>query len=69
MELIIISIFSALIVFITVYSIIKVLNIAYKRKEISVRKFRILVSSSIIISLLVVSILIFSYQKLFDAIL
>ena len=69
MELILISIFSAIIIFITVYSMIKALNIAYKREEISLRKCRLLVTSSIIIGLLVSSILPFVYQKIIDAIL
>ena len=69
MELILISIFSAIIIFQTVYFMIKALNIAYKRKEISLRKCRLLVTSSIIIGLLVSSILPFVYQKIIDAIL
>ena len=69
MELILISIFSAIIIFQTVYFMIKALNISYKRKEISLRKCRLLVTSSIIIGLLVSSILPFVYQKIIDAIL
>ena len=69
MELILISIFSAIIIFMTVYFMIKVLSIAYKREEISLRKCRLLVTSSIIIGLLVSSILPFVYQKIIDAIL
>ncbi|MBP1969855.1 hypothetical protein J2Z83_001963 [Virgibacillus natechei] len=49
MEVILISIFSAIIIFITVYSMIKVLNIAYKRGEITLKKFRFLVTFSIVI--------------------
>ncbi|MBP1970265.1 antibiotic biosynthesis monooxygenase (ABM) superfamily enzyme [Virgibacillus natechei] len=69
MDVILISIFSAIIIFITVYSMIKVLNIAYKREEITPRKRRVLVTSSILIGLLVTSILPFGYQKIFDGFL
>ncbi|WP_087973486.1 hypothetical protein [Oceanobacillus rekensis] len=69
MEVIIISIFSAIIIFITVYSIIKVLNIAYKRKEITLRKLRVLVTTYIVIGLLIASFLPFGYQKIFDTFL
>ena len=69
MEVILMSIYSAIIIFITVYSMIKVFNIAYKREDISLRKFRVLVTSSIVIGLFVASILPFGYQKLFVSIL
>jgi hypothetical protein len=67
MELILISIFTTIIIFMTVYSLIKVLNIAYKRGEISLRNCRLLVTSSIVIGLFVGSTLPFVYQKMFDA--
>nr|WP_246231613.1 hypothetical protein [Sporosarcina jiandibaonis] len=69
MEWILISIFSAIIIFMTVYSLIKVFNIAYKRRELSLRKFRLLVTASFLAGLLVGSILPFFYQKIFDGIL
>ena len=69
MEVILISIFSAIIIFITVYSMIKVLNVAYKRKEITLRKLRVLVTISIVIGLLIASSLPFGYQKIFDTFL
>ncbi|WP_018930694.1 hypothetical protein [Gracilibacillus lacisalsi] len=69
MEVILISIFSAIIIFMTIYVLIKAFHIAYQRKEISLRKFRALAASSILIGLLVASILPFGYQKIFDTIL
>ena len=49
MELILVSIFSAAIIVMTVYSLIKVFRIAYKREEISLLKRRVLVTSTILI--------------------
>lgn len=69
MEVILISIFSAIIIFITVYSMIKALNIAYKRKEITVKKLRVLIIASIGIGLLIASSLPFVYQKIYDTFL
>ncbi len=69
MLVILMSIFSAIIIYITVFSIIKVLIIAYKREEITFRKFVGLVISSIVIGLFTASILPFGYQKIFDIIL
>ncbi|MDF2855771.1 MAG: hypothetical protein K0Q87_1622 [Neobacillus sp.] len=68
MEVTLISFFSAIIIFMTVYSIIKVLIIAYKRKEITLRKFIVLVASSILVGLFVASVLPFGYQKVFEVI-
>ncbi|MFD6441052.1 hypothetical protein ACFWDG_14810 [Peribacillus sp. NPDC060186] len=66
MEVILTSVFSAIIIFITVYSMIKVFIIAYKRNEISLRKFIIFATSSIVIGLIVASVLPFGYQKIMD---
>lgn len=63
------SLFSAMIIFITVLFMIKVLSIAYKREEISVLKFRVLAASYIVIGVLVASVLPFGYQRIFDIIL
>ncbi|WP_208586140.1 hypothetical protein [Gracilibacillus suaedae] len=68
MEVILISIFSAFIIFMTVYFLIKAFDIAYQREEISLSKFRVLVTSSIVIGLLIASMLPFGYQKVFDTI-
>jgi heme/copper-type cytochrome/quinol oxidase subunit 2 len=69
MEVILISIFSAIIIFITVYFMIKVFIIAYKRNEITLRKLRVSVTTSIVIGLIIASSLPFGYQKLFDTFL
>lgn len=60
------KLFSAAIIFITVFYIIKALVVAFKSDEISLRKFVIFSSFSIGISVSIVSILPFGYQKIFD---
>ncbi|MEJ9230133.1 hypothetical protein LAV79_11705 [Peribacillus butanolivorans] len=57
------SVFSAIIIVITVYSMVKVCLIAYNRNEISLRKFIIFTTSLIVIVLIVASVLPFGYQK------
>ncbi|WP_338452867.1 hypothetical protein R4Z09_13970 [Niallia oryzisoli] len=57
MEVIVASAFSALIIFITVFSIIKVLLIAFRRNEISLRKSIMYAIISVVIGLLVVTVL------------
>ncbi|TDX39463.1 hypothetical protein DFO72_11059 [Cytobacillus oceanisediminis] len=69
MPVILISIFSAIIIFITVFSLIKVISIAYKREEISVLKYRVLAASFIVIGILIALVLPFGYQRIFDIIL
>ena len=69
MEVFLISFFSAVIIYITVHSIIKALNIALNRNEISKRKYRLIMAISIFIGTFVAVILPFGYQRLFDAIL
>ena len=69
MPVILTSIFSAIIIFITVFSMIRVLSIAYKRKEISTLKFSILSVSFIGVGMLISTILPFGYQKLFEMII
>ncbi|WP_041964194.1 hypothetical protein [Mesobacillus selenatarsenatis] len=66
MEVILASVFSAIIIFITVFSMVKVLIIAFNRKEISFRKLIIFSTSSIVIGLLVAYLLPFGYQKILD---
>jgi FtsH-binding integral membrane protein len=66
MEVVLISVFSAIIIFITVFYLMKVLIIAYKRNEISLRKFAIFSTLSIVIGVIVASALPFGYQKIFD---
>ena len=69
MPVILTSIYSAVIIFITVFSMIKVLSIAYKRKEISTLKFSILSVSCIGVGMFIASILPFGYQKIFEMII
>ena len=66
MEVILTSVFSAIIIFITVFSMIKAFMIAYKRNEISLRKFIVFSTSSIVIGVIVASILPFGYLKIFE---
>jgi phosphotransferase system glucose/maltose/N-acetylglucosamine-specific IIC component len=68
LELYLISFFSAVIIVMTVHSIIKVLNIALKRKEISKRKHRLWIASSIAIGFITASILPFGYHKILEVI-
>ncbi|MGD7043103.1 hypothetical protein [Jeotgalibacillus proteolyticus] len=69
MEVFLISFFSAVIIFITVHSIIKVLNIALNRDEISKRKYRLMMAVSIFVGTFVALVLPFGYQRLFEAIM
>jgi hypothetical protein len=69
MPVILTSIFSAIIIFVTVFFMIKVLSIAYQRKEISILKYRVLATSFIVVSVLIASILPFGYQKIFEIML
>lgn len=69
MPVILTSVFSAFIIFMTVFSMIKVLSIACKRKDISILKYRVLTTSFIVARILTVSILPFGYQKIYEIIL
>ncbi|TKC19976.1 hypothetical protein FA727_10710 [Robertmurraya kyonggiensis] len=66
MEVLLTSIFSAIIIFITIFSLMKAFIIAYKRNEISLRRFIVYSTSSIVIGIIVASLLPFGYQKIFD---
>lgn len=66
MEVFLTSVFSAIILFITVFSMIKVFVIAYKRNEISLRKFIVFSTTSIVIGSIIAIVLPFGYQKIFD---
>lgn len=69
MVVFLISFFSGVIIFITVYSIIKALNVALNRDEISKRKYRLILAISIFIGAFVAVVLPLGYQRLFDTIL
>lgn len=66
MEVILAIVFSAIIIFFTVFYMVKVFIIAFKRKEISLRKLIIFSTSSIVIGLLLAFFLPFGYQKVID---
>ncbi|WP_394233691.1 hypothetical protein [Niallia oryzisoli] len=63
------SVFSILIIFMTIYSMIKVFIIAKKRNEISLQKSIIYSALSITVGFIVASILPFGYQLVFDYVL
>jgi hypothetical protein len=65
-ELILASVFSAIIIFISVFSIVKVLIIAFNRKEISFGKLIVFSTSSFVIGLLVAYLLPFGYQNIVE---
>lgn len=69
MPVIIASIFSALIVFITVFGIIKVLHIGYTRKEINYRKFIVYVSSAVVVGGIITITIPFAYEKIYTWVL
>lgn len=69
MEVIIASMFSALIILITVLFMIRVLYIGYKRKEINFRQLFEYVSSAVAIGALIAISLPFAYAKLFHWVL
>ncbi|WP_026690417.1 hypothetical protein [Alteribacter aurantiacus] len=62
------SIFSAVIIFITVRSMIKVLSIAFYRNEISILKYRVLATTFTVGGIFVASILPFAYERILDLI-
>ena len=66
MEVMLMSIFSAFIICMTVFFIIKVITIAYKRNELTLQKRIVFSASSIIIGLIVASVLPIGYQKIFE---
>ncbi|WHY69559.1 hypothetical protein [Neobacillus sp. SuZ13] len=66
MEVILASVFSAIIISITVFSMMKVFIYAFRKNDISLRKCIILSTSSIVIGLLVASVLPFGFQKIMD---
>jgi len=66
MELILISSFSAFIVFMTVFFMNKVFTIAYKRNEISLRRHIVFSISSVVAGGFIAFGLAVFYQHLFD---
>jgi hypothetical protein len=68
MEVILASAFSALIIAITVFSMIKVLMIAYKRNELTLKKLITYSVAAVMTGLIAASILPFVYGKIFTLI-
>nr|WP_026565346.1 hypothetical protein [Bacillus sp. UNC41MFS5] len=66
MEVILASVFSDIIIFITIFFMMKVFVIGFKRNDISLRKFIFLSTSSITIGLLVAIVLPVGYQKIIN---
>ncbi|PTY76136.1 hypothetical protein B5V89_18795 [Heyndrickxia sporothermodurans] len=66
MEVIIASIFSSIIIFITVFYMIKAFIFAYKRDEIPLRKFIVFSISSTIIGILIALVFPLGYQKIIN---
>ncbi|PGM97392.1 hypothetical protein [Bacillus cereus] len=66
MEVFLVATFSAIIIMMTVFVIIKACFTGYKRNDISLRKFILLSSVSIVIGCLVSFVLPFGYEKIFD---
>lgn len=66
MEVILTSVFSAIMIFITVSFMMKAFIIAYKRNEISLRKFIVFSTFSIVIGVIVASVLPFGYQNILE---
>ncbi|MGD7022304.1 hypothetical protein ACQCVK_06920 [Rossellomorea vietnamensis] len=69
MELFIFSVFATLIIMMTAYFLVKLFNIAYKRKVITIRKFRVLSLTVIGIAVLAASIMPFFYHRLLNVFL
>lgn len=69
MEVFLVSLFSIIIIFITVFSMVKVFNIAYQRKEITRKNFRIYVASAVVIGVCIAVILPYGYQYMFETFL
>ncbi|OCA83127.1 hypothetical protein A8F94_18540 [Bacillus sp. FJAT-27225] len=69
MPVILASIFSIFIVFMTVFSIIKVLHIGYNRKEITRQKYIGAAAATFMIGVAVSLLLPIGFQKVFDLIM
>lgn len=64
MEVILVSICTAIIIFITVSNLIRLFRLAYEKQEINGKKFKLLVTSSIVVGFLLTISLYIGYQKL-----
>lgn len=66
LEVLLVATFSAIIIMMTVFVIIKACFTGYKRNDISFRKFILLSSVSIVIGRLLSFVQPFGYEKIFD---
>lgn len=66
METILATVFSAIIIFMTVFFIIKASNIAYKKREMAIGKLIFISAASIAVGIAIVSVLPFAYKAIFD---
>ena len=69
MEVILTSIFSTFIIFMCVFQIVRALGIAYRREEITFRKYIMDTITSVLIGLFTSLILPIGYQKIFEMII
>ncbi|KGP90586.1 hypothetical protein N780_04130 [Pontibacillus chungwhensis BH030062] len=69
MEVTLLSIFSAIIILIAIYSMVKVLIIAKKRSEITTVQYKTYVTITIASGLVIATVLPFAYNKLMEIIL
>ena len=66
MEVTLISVYSAIFIFVTVFFLIRAFLTIHKRNEMSRRKFIAFSTSAIIVGVIVASILPFVYQEIFN---
>ena len=66
MEVILAVTYSAIIIFMTIFFILKACIIAYTRNDLSLRKLIVVSSSSITIGIIVIGVLPFIYEKIYD---
>ena len=66
MEVILISVYSAIFIFVTVFFLIRAFFTVYKRNELSRKKFIAFSTSAIVIGIIVASVLPFVYQEIFN---
>ena len=66
MEVILTVTYSSIIIFMTIFFILKACIIAYTRNDLSLRKLIFVSSSSITIGIIVIGVLPFIYEKIYD---
>ncbi|WP_101842024.1 hypothetical protein [Halobacillus sp. Marseille-P3879] len=66
MEVFIISLFTYLLIYLIVYRLIQLFNMAYKKEEISASKFKVFVLASITTGFLIATSLPLLYQSIWN---